>query len=276
MTKSDNDINNYKPARLVVVGDSWTYGSEIKDPALPESINDWDKENDDYRTARIWPTKLAELSGIRDVINLSYPAASNDKIVRNLVGWLTQEYLSKNRPTDDLFIIVGFTSPERKDFYYKNDKTGFWFTVWPMWRHLYPQAELNEFSEIYMTYLFNQEESTHRYLNQVFYLQTLLNHYNIKYLFFQAFYQRKNLHIRQWVDDPYARHYNGQPDLMIWNMIDPIKFMYKENSLHSFHNYILQYETPEQKVIEGQHPNEYGHKLWADNVYNYIQLKKLW
>jgi hypothetical protein len=275
MTKFDKDISNPRPTRLVVVGDSWTYGSEIRDPILPETVKDWDKENDNYRTARIWPTKLAEFLGVKDLVNLSYPAASNDKIVRNLIGWLTQEYFNDNRPTDDLFVAVGFTSPERKDFYYKNNKTGFWFTVWPMWRHLYPQPELNEFSEIYMTYLFNQEESTHRYLNQVFYLQTVLNHYKIKHIFFQSFYQRKDLHIRQWIDDPYARHYNGQPDQMIWNMIDPVSFIHKDQEIHSFHNYILQFETNENKVIQGQHPNEYGHTLWAEHIFQYIVENKL-
>jgi hypothetical protein len=139
MTKLQNDIDSPKPLRLVVAGDSWTYGSEIRDPQLPDTVKDWDKENDHYRTQRIWPNKLAKLLNITDIINLSYPAASNDKIVRNTIGWLTQEYLSKNRPTDDLLVIIGLTSPERKDFYYKTDNTnGFWFTLWPMWRHLYP------------------------------------------------------------------------------------------------------------------------------------------
>ena len=276
MIKLQNDIDSPKPLRLVVAGDSWTYGSEIRDPHLPDSVKDWDKENDHYRTERIWPNKLAKLLNITDIVNLSYPAASNDKIVRNTIGWLTQEYLSKNRPTDDLLFIVGFTSPERKDFYYKKNNTlGFWFTLWPMWRHLYPETELNEFAELYMTYLFNQEESTHRYLNQLFYLQTVFTHYNIRHLFFQAFYQRKDMYIKHWVDDPYARHYHGQPDRMIWNMIDPIRFMHKEDNIHSFHNYIMQYETADSPVIHGQHPNERGHTLWAQHIHDYMKDKQL-
>ena len=75
--------------RLVVSGDSWTYGSEIRDPKLPESVKDWDEPNDAYRLPKIWPTKLGNYLGVDDVVNLSYPAASNDRIVRNLVGWLT-------------------------------------------------------------------------------------------------------------------------------------------------------------------------------------------
>ena len=100
---------NFK--RLVVSGDSWTYGSEIRDPKLPESVKDWDEPNDAYRLPKIWPTKLGNYLGVDDVVNLSYPAASNDRIVRNLVGWLTQEYLATKRDTSELFVVVGFTSP---------------------------------------------------------------------------------------------------------------------------------------------------------------------
>ncbi len=35
---------------------------------------------------------------------------------------LVQEYISKNLSTENLKVIVGFTSPERKDFYYKDEK----------------------------------------------------------------------------------------------------------------------------------------------------------
>ena len=124
---------NFK--RLVVSGDSWTYGSEIRDPKLPESVKDWDEPNDSYRLPKIWPTKLGNHIGVDDVVNLSYPAASNDRIVRNLVGWLTQEYLAPKRDTSELFVVVGFTSPERKDFYYRNINNKFehfWYTLWPV------------------------------------------------------------------------------------------------------------------------------------------------
>ena len=120
-------MSKYK--KLIVVGDSWTHGSEIRDPALPESIKDWDSANDHYRIPRIWPTKLGNILGVDEVINLSYPAASNDRSVRNLVGWLTEHYLKPKKSTEDIFVIIGLTSPERKDFYYKGSKSKWWFTM---------------------------------------------------------------------------------------------------------------------------------------------------
>jgi Family of unknown function (DUF6071) len=272
-TKNLHTIN-----RILVAGDSWTYGSEIRDPRLPSSINDWDTPNDHYRLPRIWPNKLGKLMGVTDIVNISYPAASNDMIVRNTVGWLTQEYLAPKKSTENLFVIVGLTSPERKDFYYKDKKRSFWFTLWPMWKHKYPQEPLNRFAELYTTHLYNIEESTHRYLNQIFYLQTLFNQYKIKHLFFQAFYQRSDMNIHQWTDDPYTRHYRGQPDQMIWDMIDPIRFMHKDDEIHSFHNYIRKKDlcTQGTNAIKGMHPSELGHTWWAEHVYKYLQENKLW
>jgi len=78
---------------LVVVGDSWTFGSEIRPDDLPESIRDWDKKNDEYRIERIWPTKLASKMGLDDVINLSFPGTSNDWCIRKLISWLFTEYI---------------------------------------------------------------------------------------------------------------------------------------------------------------------------------------
>jgi hypothetical protein len=270
-----------KVKTLLVDGDSWTYGSEIRDPQLPESIKDWDPPNDEYRLPRIWASKLGQMIGAEETFNISYPASSNDGIVRRTVGWITQEYLSKGRDTSDLFVVIGFTSPERKDFYYRDidDKhRHFWYTMWPMWKHKYPQEELNQFAEIYSAYMWNPEEYTHRYLNQVFYLQTLFNHYGIRHLFFQAFYQRNDMHIRQWTDDPYNKHYNGQPDQMVWDMIDPVKFMHKDDKIHSFHNYILNKDVSEGKrdSILNMHPSELGHTWWAEHIYEYGKENKQW
>lgn len=267
--------------KLVVIGDSWTYGSEIRNPNLPESINDWDEPNDKYRLPKIWPTKLGKMMGIEEVINLSYPAASNDRSVRHLVGWLTQEYFVKDKPTDDLFVIVGLTSPERKDFYYKDDGQdghNYWITMWPMWTHNYTQKPLQQFGKIYTEHFWNSEEYIHRYVNQLFYLQTLFKHYKINYLFFQAFYQYKDMHIRQWADDPYARNYQSQPDKMLWNLIDSVRFMNKDKEPHSFHNYIMQKDPTENKSIAllNMHPSELGHTWWAEHLFDYIRENKLW
>ena len=59
---------------LLTAGDSWTFGSEIKDPNLPDTVSDWDSENNAYRIPKIWPTKLAKVLQADDLSNISYPA----------------------------------------------------------------------------------------------------------------------------------------------------------------------------------------------------------
>ena len=40
---------------LLTSGDSWTFGSEIKDPTLDSSVSDWDVENNAYRIPKYGP-----------------------------------------------------------------------------------------------------------------------------------------------------------------------------------------------------------------------------
>lgn len=262
--------------KLIVIGDSWTYGSEIRDPNFGKEINDWDQQNDEYRLPKIWPTKLSKMLGFDECINLSYPAASNDRSVRVLINWLTQVYFSKSKSTDEVFVIVGLTSPERKDFYYKDEEKSsdnFWMTLWPMWTHKYLQEPINKFSEMYIKYFWNKEEYANRYVNQLFQLQTLFERHNIKFLMFQAFYQSTEIGFKHWKDDPYIRDYNATVDQLIWDMIDPVKFVNKDNKIHSFHNYIIDRDETEDKTVSllDMHPSETGHTWWAEYLYNYIK-----
>lgn len=271
-------MKKYK--HLVVAGDSWTYGSEIRDPSLPEKIKDWDEQNDVYRLPRIWPTKLKDKMNCERVVNLSYPASSNDRIIRTLTSWLVQEYIAPEKDTSDLFVVIGFTSPERKDFYYNDPEEKFkdWITLWPMINHRHPMRALRDFNELYTVYFWNEEEYIHRYVNQIFNLQLLFKQYNINYLMFQAFYQRKDLHILNWLDNPYTRNFVGQPDKCMWELIDPIRFMHKNETIHSFHNYILDKDPSQYKTIsiKGMHPSEIAHTWWADHIYDYCEVNKLW
>jgi hypothetical protein len=142
-----------------------------------------------------------------------------------------------------------------------------------MWGHNYQQENISKFAKMYIDYFYNHEESTHRYLNQIFYLQNLFKQHHIKFLFFQSFYQVKDLHIRQWRDEPYARHYVGQVDSLIWDMIDPVTFMHKNDEIQSFHNYIMK-KDPE-KALALMHPSEIAHTWWADHVYEYCKENNL-
>ena len=93
-------------------GDSWTAG-DIVDPELfgddLTKVND--PRNTPYRLSKVWPGMLAY-----ETINESEAGSSNDAIVRRVYRNVLN-LLKENKP-EDLFVIIGWSSPERKDFYY--------------------------------------------------------------------------------------------------------------------------------------------------------------
>ena len=97
-------------------GDSWTAG-DIVDPEIfgdqLEHVNHPD--NIPYRLPRVWPHKLGKLLEV-EVENISVAASSNDAIVRRIVENVLD--ILKVYDSSDVFVIIGWSSPERKDFYF--------------------------------------------------------------------------------------------------------------------------------------------------------------
>lgn len=278
---------------LIIAGDSWSFGSEIRDPSLKEEVVDWDDRNDSYRIKNIWPTHLSNYLNV-DLKNLSFPAISNDRIVRTLINYITKFYLIDKKSTNDIFVIVGLSSPERKEFFHK-DKKGNWVTIWPAWEHNYSEySGMENFVKSYISYFNNKEEYLNRYLNQIYYLQNFFNSNNIRYLIFQSFYQPTEFHnkINEWKEIPYinlwnnsfhgsgdtkdTKYFMGSSEPVIWKLIDDKRFMNKTKENHSFHGFLLNKQIENnEKYFVGLHPNEMGHKLWADNILSYINENNL-
>ena len=98
-------------------GDSWTAG-DILNPELEKQgeffINH--EDNDSYRLPRVWPHKLGKLCDI-EIKNNSVAGSSNDGIVRRVLDSIPK--LLRQYKPEELCVIIGWTSPERKDFFYK-------------------------------------------------------------------------------------------------------------------------------------------------------------
>ena len=243
---------------LLCDGDSWTAG-DIVDPKIfgdrKEEVNHPD--NRPYRLPKVWPHKLGKLLNI-EVDNIARSASSNDAIVRRVlrkVLELLEKYNGK-----EIFVIIGWSSPERKDFYYKGD--------WSSWETLYPaqleqsfrDVDLNKFYEIYLKKFWNEEEYTERYIQQNLLLHHFLNSYNIKHLFFDAFYaENRGIHQDIKIQDEMKSSFLTDEYLKIRKRI------FKKES---FRKFILN-----KDVWEGIHPNEDGHELWANELYNDLRDK---
>ena len=281
---------------LIVNGDSWTHGSEILDPTLDKSINDYDLENDEYRIPKIYPTHLSNMLDY-DLVNLSWPADDNKSILNRTITYLVKYYIESKKSTKDLLVIIGWSSPERNSFWWKDDKMNSPFRLWPHDPN-FSRPFQKEFWKIYVTCMWNEEEYIPRYIMDVLTLQNFCNQHNIKWLCFNAFScESKNKEgFNNWTDldirkslkshtkyvgnsaittnkvdnrDNYRLNY-----LSVWDTIDKVRFYKKNQKNNTFKSFISKNVNKEDRW-NGIHPSPQSHELWAKELYNYIQDNNL-
>jgi hypothetical protein len=273
--------------KLIACGDSWAWGAELVDPAVvPKWVPHQDNhhlhylpENEIYRHTHRYTGILAEKLNA-EVVDLSYCGYSNDAIIRTLFDWLIKEDYLSGRDTSDIFVSIGWTSPERREFFYKQ-KWGSdnWMPFGPLWGQRFPEnKDLDEFSRIYIENFWNPGEYMHRWINQVWQTQELLEKHKIKYVMHQAFYHHHHKMISEWEDVKYhnnhAEHITPS-DRKLWDMINDKTFMHKDDpKVGTAHNYMVAIGGKD-KVFADIHPNTYGHKIWAEHMYEYCTENKL-
>ena len=269
-------------------GDSWTAG-DIINPELKlineNHANVNDPLNDSYRLPKVWPHKLGKLLNI-DTLNIAHAGSSNDGIVRRTmrkVKELLLDYEAK-----DLFVIIGWSSPERKDFYYTGEWDA-WETIQPVSNYQpIPDKDIDTFYEIYRDKFWNEQEYVERYIQQNLLLHYFLKEHNVKHLFFDAFYEtrgHRSMFNSLNIDDIIiSSGYETESHYALMKYFLKVK---KEFSLNdSFRNLLLD----KNKVFEyngeqlnsfreelfntkDHHPSEKGHEIWAKNLFKELKDK---
>lgn len=274
---------------IVCDGDSWTSG-DILDPKLEEVgetfINHID--NDEYRLPKVWPHKLGELTDI-EVKNIAVAGSSNDSIVRRIIPQ-TLKLLETHKP-EDIFVIIGWSSPERKDFFLDAHRS----YISPRWETLYPaelkQEQVNDdiqkFYNTYLKYFWNIEDFANRYLQQVLLIHNFLKSKGISHKFFNAFYESYG---RDWGGDLHKKYFDakqrglpdvGTPELQeeiedLYGVVDNLLFeeymnIYNENYIKvSFKSHCDSITKTWGKKWDNNHPNEKMHKHWSEYLYGEI------
>lgn len=288
---------------IICDGDSWVFGSEIVNPEIVANYPkgtysgefDYYQNNDSYRVPRIFPTFLSKKLNAK-VTNLAYPADDNGTILNRTITYITNEYIAKGKSTDDLFVMVGWSSPERNVFFYKDVEKDFSirFRLWPQIKH-FDSKEQEEFWKIYVEYLWNPEEYMPRYVMNVVQFQNFCKAHNIKWMCFNSFYQTPNKNITEWNDlnvrselqnlsaGDSAYHTSTDADDIrrshqftytnLWDTIDPIRFYKKDEKNNTFYSFIKKsnLKTP----LIGWHPSPESHELWAKELVRYINDNNL-
>lgn len=275
-----------KTKYLLCDGDSWTAG-DIVDPKL--FGNDLSKVNDvrnrDYRLPKVWPHKLGKLLK-RETINSSVSGSSNDGIVRRTIGNVLYLINKKNVKPEDIFVIIGWSSPERKDFYYKGEFDSM-ETFYPHeLNKKYGSSELDEFHKLYISYFWNPEEYLIRYIHHNLFLHSFLSSYGIPHKFFNSFYEIENngiFHQFNLVEELKKHFLFFNEKTIDDNQLYEYKIILDEfNSLFektffskTFQNYIyLNYTNNSnnlKKYFDNYHPTELSHSIWASYLYDNIK-----
>ena len=287
--------------KIICDGDSWVFGSEIADPKISERYDgtvhpgkyDWLPENDTFRIPKIFTTHLAKIMNA-EVTNLSWPADDNGTILNRTISYITENYIDKKISTTDLFVIIGWSSPERTFFWYKNEKDSRRFRLWPQVEHFdFPNQK--SMWEYYITYLWNPEEYIPRYIMNVLQFQNFCNVNNIKWLCFNSFYQTPGKNPKDWndldvsaelqnihldgsqyhisTDNDNIRHSMTYNYLPIWNSIDSLRFYKKDLPKNTFRSFIE--EKNVYPIYNGWHPSPESHKIWAEELIIYINENNL-
>lgn len=263
-------------ARIVITeGDSWTAG-DIIDPVLVEQglthINA--KQNDKYRLPRVWPGKLQNFLGV-PVVNNAVAGSSNDGILRRLFNEVPK-YLNDHR-SKDIVVIVGFTSPERRDFCSKEG----WDTIYPLEVKSKSEAAnlREEFQSIYTELYWRPEDYITRYINTVLSAYYFLSSLKVKFLFFNAFYENdfglRNKHTtREFIESFKEITEHGR--LKYLNLDKSIDSYLDVHDKHFLPTSFLRYiktkgSMDSTEYFYRHHPTEISHVLWADHIYNHIK-----
>lgn len=296
--------SNSEPLEIICDGDSWVFGSEIVDPEIAKNFDstihpgvyDFEEANDHYRRPRIFSAHLGRLLNA-DVTNLSWPADDNGTILRRTLEYISNEYIAKNRSTKNLLVIVGWSSPERNSFWYKDEKISMHFRLWPQVAHFDSDMQ-RKFWEIYIAHLWHAEEYMRRYVFDVVQLQNFCKAHNIKWMCFNSFYQTPAANVQQWYDldirqeleglkhkwfgyqyqktsNPEKRDSRWIDYTALWDTIDPVRFYKKDQPDNTFKSYIESPEANVKDVFCGWHPSPEAHEAWAHELVRYIRENKI-
>lgn len=285
---------------ILTCGDSFTYGSEIIDPALsagkPEpyklepmvsGLSDFSPENDPYRISNIWPTYLGELSK-SEVINIAKPAIGNQWIYHSTIGWILENYIEKQKPTDNLVVIVGWTSVLRKEFFFHGEESVYEKTLNVNGDFKLENKELQEFFKYYVLATDFDTQGIYDLVNYNFELFNFCNKHSIKYCCFNALPEEHHTYQleRPYKDLNVSKHIENfkyvagcwnrniyKESIIKWNSISSSVFIQKDRMLNSFSNYIK--VLPIERRLHGTHPSPEAHKVWAEVIYDFVFNKNV-
>lgn len=261
--------------KLVTFGDSWTEGCgsnlavelTIKDPI----------EKTAYRNQFAWPNKLSELLNIEH-LNFGKSGCSNKEIFDTTVSSIRDGIVQSN----DLVIIMWSSSLRDRVPFFFNDEWHIWGedykhkSKWFEWlinsTNFTKNSDYNLFLKDYKIFFMENLYTDNYYhiinQNYILFLQKLFEFFGIKFVFCDGFDLMVPDIIPTEIDRRTMINTNNYWEFSKKTLkdhlisIDSIDIEYWEN------------EKPWGDVV-GKHPNRFGYKAIADELYKFILESKL-
>ena len=259
--------------KLVIFGDSWAFGSDLKD-----------RVNTNYAS------HLKTMMGATEVINMAKPGIGNAAITLQLLSWLSQPGALE----DDPFIVIGWTSPERAEVFFDYtvsqvpESTPYWTTLGPWiltenWcdNDSSPyRPKYHKHVEFYYTMMRNELSCYVEWIQQLMLVEGLLQNKNIPFHMHQAIYYNQHFVTNH---EKFMHRRDGPVNTEdMWNTLSSDTFLHKDKlDDMSLYGYLKEHKLDNPKLVDlpfmnpglGDHPNEYGHQLIAELLYNDMKEK---
>lgn len=247
---------------LYTVGDSYTHGDELADD--PESGYCLDNS---YRLAKSWPGRLSKFRDM-ELTNEGRGGASNDYCLRKMMKF-TGDWLADGKNPSDLFVIIGWSHWNRREFYKPEEPTAneeyryrkFIIPGTPE-RRVFLSSRMSseecDFFDLYEQHFFAESHSTTLTLQHHISAQCYLAQMKIPYLFFNC-----------------AWHVTADcsPSAHLADLIDRRRFYGYDNVRLTFPTWT--YDNGYRGRKPKGHPDEIAHNMWARHLSEYIMQKEL-
>jgi len=282
---------------LLAVGCSFTAGDGLPKRSIVPGSNEPSHTNDEA------PFLVANKLGLHSIskadgkkpeyVNMSQSGGCNSFIRRKTINWL---YVNKDI-WKDIIVLVGWTNPFRDELFAANwnpenndvrlsflDQSNGYLQLGsksPPESHIFMPTFLkedrlidNNFYKEYMVRHYSFDNQISITLDNILTLQNFLEVNNIKYVFWNSLCKRNSAY-----DDVDRRILWSDSDVFGWNkkrkFINHQKWIRSDIDF-SWEEFLEDLDPPHgfkykiNKPLD-DHPNELGHKLWADEIYKKIE-----
>ena len=232
---------------LYINGDSWSYGSELRNPEHLDVRDDFDPIHDSYRQQHNWAGLLAQAFNV-PVINSAWAGGSNQRILRTAIADLSELKRQGRKP----FVIMAWTQMQRFEL---------WDTKNERWIEFVGPNAGNKYKiglEIWEKHSCDTSDLT-SYLQQIILMDAFCKTNSIPYLGTNIFRHNFNI-LEDYSRDPQFAPY-------LYQLSQTVNLQ-----KHLYNVAVSQILTPhlDVKFGEGGHPLERGQEIIAEHLKNKI------